>query len=167
VKRESFFRYPGARWTAAPLFVLLATGLLYVASCATSSSPSSSAASVSGRDMSTSPPSPDPRIGLRPGRTDAGEASWHMRLVSNTPSPEGFAGVTNSDLAFTGNYVIQGNYNGFVVWDAADPRRPTLRRRTSVRRRRATSRSSATCCSCRARGWAVVSTAARRVCRTR
>ena len=54
-------------------------------------------------------------------------AAWNMRLVSNTPSPEPFAGVTNSDLAFKGNYVIQGNYNGYQVWDITDPRRPTLK----------------------------------------
>src|SRR5690606_17501195 len=37
-----------------------------------------------------------------------------------------FVGVTNSDLAFTGDYVIQGNYNGFQVWDISNPRSPTL-----------------------------------------
>jgi hypothetical protein len=78
---------------------------------------------------STSAPSPDPRIGLRPGATDAGEAAWNMRLVSNSPSPEGFAGVTNSDLAFRGNLVFQGNYNGFVVWDVSNPARPAVRTR--------------------------------------
>jgi hypothetical protein len=99
------------------------TGLLYAASCATTSTPPPAAAP----DLSASPPSPDPRIGLRPGRTDAGMAAWNMRLVSNTPSTEPFAGVTNSDLAFKGNYVIQGNYNGYQVWDVTDPRRPTLK----------------------------------------
>jgi hypothetical protein len=72
-------------------------------------------------------PSPDPRVGLRAGVTDAGEAIWNMRLLSNTPSPAPFAGVTNSDLAFTGRYAIQGNYNGFQVWDLSDPTSPTLR----------------------------------------
>jgi hypothetical protein len=47
-------------------------------------------------------------------------------MVSHTPSPEPFAGVTNSDLAFTGNLVIQGNYNGFQVWNVSDPTAPTL-----------------------------------------
>ena len=31
-----------------------------------------------------------------------------------------------SDLAFTGHYAIQGNYNGFQVWDVADPAHPAL-----------------------------------------
>ena len=69
---------------------------------------------------------PDPRVGLKPGLRDAGEAIWNLGRLSSTPSPEGFAGVTNSDLAFTGKYAIQGNYNGFMVWDMSDPRRPAL-----------------------------------------
>ena len=76
--------------------------------------------------MPTAPPTPDPRVGLKAGRTDAGEAIWNMRLVSNTPSSEGFVGVTNSDLAFLGNYVIQGNYNGPVIWDISNPAKPEL-----------------------------------------
>jgi hypothetical protein len=79
-------------------------------------------------DMSTSPPNPDPRVGLKGGLWDAGTASWNMALVSNThPSPD-FVGKTNSDLAFSGQYVIQGSYNGFQVWDISNPSAPTLRK---------------------------------------
>ncbi len=77
-------------------------------------------------DLPTEPPSPDPRVGLSPGLYDAGEAAWNLRLVSSTPSPENFAGVTNSDLAFVGRYAIQGNYNGFQVWDIIDPAHPRV-----------------------------------------
>jgi hypothetical protein len=77
--------------------------------------------------MSTVAPNPDPRVGLRGGLMDAGEASWNLRVVSKTPPSEKFAGVTNSDLAFTGNYAIQGNYNGFQVWDISNPARPALK----------------------------------------
>jgi len=56
----------------------------------------------------------------------AGQATWNLRLVSNTPPPKDFLGSTNSDLAFTGQYVIQGNYNGFQVWDVSNPARPAL-----------------------------------------
>jgi hypothetical protein len=73
-----------------------------------------------------SPPSPDPRIGLAPGLRDAGQAAWNMRLLSTTPPSEGFVGEWNSDLAFLGDYVIQGNFNGYQVWNVADPSRPTL-----------------------------------------
>jgi len=69
---------------------------------------------------------PDPRIGLAPGLLDAGEAIWNLRLVSSTPPPPEFVGVTNSDLAFIGDYVIQGNYNGYQVWDISNPAQPTL-----------------------------------------
>ena len=71
-------------------------------------------------------PTPDPRIGLGAGLFDAEEAVWNLRLVSTTPPSESFIGVTNSDLAFTGNYAIQGNYNGIQVWDLSDPSAPDL-----------------------------------------
>src|SRR5258706_4581514 len=70
-------------------------------------------------------PSPDPRVGLKPGRYDAGEAQWNMRLVSNNPSPSPFDTSTNSDLAFYKSYVIQGNYDGYQLWDIATPGHPT------------------------------------------
>ena len=69
-------------------------------------------------------PTPDPRVGLAPGLFDAGEASWNLRLVSATPPPEAFVGQMNSDLAFTGNYAIQGNFDGIQVWDISDPASP-------------------------------------------
>ena len=55
---------------------------------------------------------------------DAGEASWNLELLSTTPPPEEFLGSFNSDLAFTGNYAIQGNFNGVQVWDISDPAGP-------------------------------------------
>jgi hypothetical protein len=77
--------------------------------------------------MSTVAPNPDPRVGLRAGLMDAAEASWNLRVVSKTPPSEKFLGVTNSDLAFSGTYAIQGNYNGFQVWDISNPTRPLLK----------------------------------------
>jgi len=92
-------------------------GLCSLAACASSG----------GANMSTVAPNPDPRVGLRAGLMNAAEASWNLRVVSKTPPPEQFAGITNSDLAFTGNYAIQGNYNGFQVWDISNPAKPTLK----------------------------------------
>jgi hypothetical protein len=71
------------------------------------------------------PATPDPRIGLRAGLFDAQEAAWNLRVVSKTPPPDEFIGKTNSDLAFTGNYAIQGNYDGVQIWDITDPSAPT------------------------------------------
>ncbi|MDP3910171.1 MAG: hypothetical protein Q8Q14_07245 [Gemmatimonadales bacterium] len=64
-------------------------------------------------------------MGLKPGLFDAGEGVWNLRVVSKTPPPEAFVGVTNSDLAFKGQYAFQGNYNGIQVWDISNPSRPT------------------------------------------
>ncbi len=70
--------------------------------------------------------SPDPRVGLRAGLMDAAEAVWNLNVLSKTPPPREFVGVMNSDLSFTGNYAIQGNFNGFQVWDISNSRQPTL-----------------------------------------
>ncbi|MBW8862864.1 MAG: hypothetical protein JF601_10935 [Acidobacteria bacterium] len=35
-------------------------------------------------------PKPDPRVGLKPGLHDAGEAAWNLERVVNMPKPEGF-----------------------------------------------------------------------------
>ena len=69
-------------------------------------------------------PTPDPRVGLAPGMFDAGEAIWNLRMRSTTPPPDAFVGGINSDLAFTGKYAIQGNFNGIQVWDISDPANP-------------------------------------------
>src|SRR5215469_363947 len=79
-------------------------------------------------DMATAAPNPDPRVGLKAGVWDAGTAEWNMRLLSNTRPSEGFDGKTNSDMAFAGNYVIQGSYNGIQVWDISNPAHPTLKK---------------------------------------
>jgi len=72
-------------------------------------------------------PSPDPRVGLKPGKYDAGEAAWNMRLVSLSKPSEKFSQSINSDLAFFSHYVIQGSFDGFQIWDIANPAHPTLR----------------------------------------
>ncbi len=80
-------------------------------------------------------PSPDPRVGLKAGWFDAGEAIWNLQVVSKTPPSKDFINPTtpgdrrlvNSDLAFMGNYVIQGNYSGMQIWDISNPSKPVLR----------------------------------------
>jgi len=110
----------------------LALGLLALSACAPSSySPGSGAPEP---NLATTAPSPDPRVGLRAGWMDAGEAAWNLRVVSQTPPSKEFFNettpgdrrLTNSDLAFTGNYAIQGNYSGWQVWDISNARNPRL-----------------------------------------
>ena len=106
---------------------LAALTLVVAAACAPAATAPGTPAPRGGHpNQAASAPSPDPRIGLRAGLFDAEEAIWNMRVVSKTPPPREFLGVTNSDLAFTGNYAIQGNYNGFQVWDISNPARPVL-----------------------------------------
>ena len=80
-----------------------------------------------GGNNSTVAPIPDPRVGLKPGLKDAGKAAWNLNLINSTPPSEKFVGSTNSDLSFYKNYVIQGNYNGFEVWDITRPSSPALK----------------------------------------
>jgi hypothetical protein len=103
--------------------------LLIAAGCATStgSARSSSSAIPSISNMSPGEPIPDPRVGLRAGTDNPGTAVWNLRVLSQTPPSEKFKGVTNSDLAFLGNYAIQGNYNGYQVWDISNPAAPVLK----------------------------------------
>jgi hypothetical protein len=115
----------------------------------------------------------DPRVGLKAGFRDAGQAARNMQLVATLPKPQGFfdpkapAGeptpperdekeeekeakeaeeaakrdpkapepvrpganalnFANSDLAFQGNRLFAGNFNGFNVYDIANPRSPKL-----------------------------------------
>jgi len=68
----------------------------------------------------------DPRVGLGAGLFDAEEAIWNLSMMSTTVPPEAFIGVTNSDLAFKGDYVFQGNYNGVLIWNISDPASPVL-----------------------------------------
>jgi hypothetical protein len=101
----------------------------------------------------------DPRIGLKAGLYDAGEAAMGLKLVKTLPKPTGFApdldsikaydaappvaegpggrpappvpgapppvranyGGTNSDLAFAGNHLFSGNYNGINIYDISQP----------------------------------------------
>jgi len=116
-------RLPGTRWTA--LAAALCAAVVLAAACATAGpSPSAMASALTGG--SPTPPSPDPRVGLRAGLVDAEEATWNLRRVASMLPPDEFVGVTNSDLAFIGDRAIQGNYNGFAVWDISDPADPAL-----------------------------------------
>lgn len=74
----------------------------------------------------------DPRAWLPAGSgNDAGQALLNMKLVSWTPKPAEFDSARglafiNSDLAFRGNVVYQGNFSGFLAWDVSNPAKPQL-----------------------------------------
>jgi hypothetical protein len=119
--------------------------------------------------------STDPRVGLKPGLRDAGQAARNMELVTSLPKPSGFfdpkmpsgeptepepdeaakpeskpeeaakpaasqpvpapppppqrsggLNFANSDLAFSGQHLFTGNFNGFNVYDLVNPKKPKL-----------------------------------------
>ncbi|HEY2897878.1 MAG TPA: hypothetical protein VGJ12_12130 [Gemmatimonadaceae bacterium] len=117
------------RATIVPRSALpIAVGLLLTGACAHSTSSAMSSDGASPKiSTSATAPNPDPRVGLKAGLMDAQEAVWNLRVLSRTqPSPK-FMGITNSDLAFTGPYAIQGSYAGYQVWDISNPSHPALK----------------------------------------
>ncbi|MDZ4257694.1 MAG: hypothetical protein U0974_02995 [Gemmatimonadales bacterium] len=73
----------------------------------------------------------DPRDGLGSGIHDAGVAMNGMRLLATAPKAAPFDSVrgltfVNSDLAFRGSMVYQGNFSGFSIWDVSNPAAPTM-----------------------------------------
>ncbi len=124
-------RTPLHMMSALPAQAAITTlALAALAAALTACAPSSgtSTAPQPMRRNSSGAPSPDPRVGLRAGLFDAAEAAWNLKLVSTTPPPAAFLGKTNSDLAFIGNYAIQGSFAGFQVWDISNPARPVIAR---------------------------------------
>jgi hypothetical protein len=77
--------------------------------------------------LSISAQTPDPRIGLRAGKFDAQEATWNLKVVSETRPSEKFIDGINSDITFTGAYAIQGSFNGYQVWDISNLSKPVLK----------------------------------------
>jgi hypothetical protein len=113
------------RRTFPSALVPLVIALASLAACSHSTSMQGPA--PSGGDMSTTAPNPDPRVGLKAGKYDAGQATWNLTLLSSTKPSAKFEGKTNSDLAFTGPYVIQGSYVGYQIWDISTPSAPSLK----------------------------------------
>ncbi|WJK39044.1 hypothetical protein O7608_21470 [Solwaraspora sp. WMMA2056] len=65
----------------------------------------------------------DPGLGV-----DEIDSSPNLRQIANLPKPAPFdtESALNSDLAFQGRYAFVGNYNGFVIYDIFNPRKPRL-----------------------------------------
>ena len=112
-----------ARRTSLPV----AVAFVFTAACAHNTSSMSGSAVSPRASMSATAPTPDPRVGLHAGLMDAQEATWNLRVLSRTQPSAKFVGITNSDLAFTGPYAIQGSYAGYQIWDISNPAHPTLK----------------------------------------
>jgi hypothetical protein len=86
----------------------------------------------------------DPREGLKAGMYDAGEAIMGMEHLAFLKKPEAFhppapkpddspraivmaqLGFANSDLAFEGTTLFQGNFYGINFYDISDPSKTSL-----------------------------------------
>ncbi|MHA6782613.1 LVIVD repeat-containing protein [Pseudonocardia saturnea] len=72
---------------------------------------------------SAAPPAPAPGPAV-----DEIVSSATMRQVANLPKQDPFTGPTSfgTDLAFQGDLAYVGNYDGFVVYDVKNPKRPQV-----------------------------------------
>ena len=78
----------------------------------------------------------DPRVGLKAGFRDAGEAIKHLTHISHTPKQDGWFDpknigsfdLANSDLAFQKNLAFQGGWHGWQAWDISNAKAPKLRK---------------------------------------
>ena len=120
MKHEAMVQDPICRWiVSASAAVILAAGLI--------SSPATAWAQTGGGQA-------DPRVGLGAGWQDAEAASSNIELLSHQDRPPGFfvpgspgaQNYKNSDIVFRGDLAFVGNYNGFNIYDIADPVSPEL-----------------------------------------
>jgi hypothetical protein len=119
-------RYQASSLLNSLLQTALAAGVVGAVGCA-STTPATQTSVSPTANVYASAPSPDPRVGLRPGLYDAQEAVWNLKVVSETKPSEKFAGGINSDLAFSGNDVFQGSFSGYQIWDISNPAQPALK----------------------------------------
>jgi hypothetical protein len=113
-----------------------ATILFLVLGTASSNAYAQTVTDAVAADSVVVPPTPafewdpnDPRIGLRAGWMDAESAIRGLQHVASAARPAGFFNPAtpddrrffNSDLAFRGSHLFQGNYQGFQVFDISDP----------------------------------------------
>ncbi len=77
----------------------------------------------------------DPRLALGGGFQNAVVAAKNLELIGHGDKPGdmynagnlGDFGYLNSDFAFQGNLLVQGNFNGLQFWDISNPRIPALK----------------------------------------
>lgn len=137
------------------VFLALAMFALHLEAQSQTSTPAISATAVFSNPRAAAN---DPRVGLKAGLYDAGEAAFGLERLVSVPKPAGFApgndvsektgpasdlppappkdgkpreprvsvGSANSDLAFSGNHVFVGNYNGISFYDADNPKQVKL-----------------------------------------
>jgi len=103
----------GRAWSRAGTAATRLAAMLLVATCATGVSAAANAQPA----PPVAPPGREPAMG--------GGIEWVAHR--DNPFRQGDdADFINSDLAFSGDYLVQGNYAGFSVWDIADPASPEL-----------------------------------------
>jgi len=136
------------KWAVLALAAALTlnAGLLRAQSLAPAAEPGGTAVAGGNATVhdNTTPAAPDPRVGLKAGWYDAGEAALGMQHLDFLKKPDAFqpgdrtfgtgpfakilTGLmfANSDFAFEGNTLFQGNFYGVGIYDISDPSQTKL-----------------------------------------
>jgi hypothetical protein len=80
------------------------------------------------------PTTNDPRVGLSPGFENPGTAASGLQHLANRAKPAGFFdpanpgafGFLTSDMAFQRDFAFVGGFNGFQIYNIANPSSPSL-----------------------------------------
>jgi len=131
MKLDTFTRSSTARWLR-----LGASGMVVLAAVltATTTAAAQAADAIPPAAPALTWDPNDPRIGLGAGWMDAESAISGLELLAAIPRPDGFFNpstpadgrFSNTDLGFKDGMLIQGNYNGFQMFDISDPSDPSL-----------------------------------------
>ncbi|HZU22073.1 MAG TPA: hypothetical protein VE998_04515 [Terriglobales bacterium] len=123
---------------AAKLTAFVTLIVLAVAPMCAQNTPEAAAPAVNGSTTN------DPRVGLKAGLYDAGETARGMQHIAFLKKPDAFQppapkpdakpmermmaqlGYANSDLAFQGDHLFQGNFYGVNFYDISNPAKISL-----------------------------------------
>src|SRR5579884_3236710 len=123
---------------AAKLTAFVTLIVLAVAPMGAQNTPEAAAPAVNGSTTN------DPRVGLKAGLYDAGETARGMQHIAFLKKPDAFQppapkpdakpmermmaqlGYANSDLAFQGDHLFQGNFYGVNFYDISNPAKISL-----------------------------------------
>ncbi|NUR90564.1 MAG: hypothetical protein HOY71_41350 [Nonomuraea sp.] len=108
--------------------------LLLLTACTAQPSPPPATSAPPSSAETSAPPAP---VGMDTGPIDPAKLaaydgsarhSANLTLVASLArrAPFDTEAALGTDLAFTGDYAIAGNYDGFTVYDIADPSRPAI-----------------------------------------
>lgn len=126
--------------TDAPMAEVESEEAVAVAEATEETARAAEQARIAAENLAAREASDEPRAMLAAGFKDAEVASWNMEMVTAVPHPPAFdtqilmdaflsgqqpsGNFAMTDLAFQGDWVIEGNFHGFNIHDVSDEMNP-------------------------------------------